>query len=105
MPGIISTTALHLLAAYLTPSRRVRNFSLTAALVSLTIIPHTLLFILPTNKIILALDKKTELTPAEAKDVGYYVAHWSKLHKIRYVQYIISYTAGLGALLGVVGRW
>jgi hypothetical protein len=105
VPGIIGTTSLHLLAAYLTPSRRVRNFALTAALVSLSIIPHTLLFILPTNKILLGLDKKAELTPAEEKDVGYYIGRWSALHKGRYVQYVTSWTAGLGALMGVVGRW
>jgi hypothetical protein len=59
---------------------------------------------MPTNNVIIAMDQKADLTPAEEQGVDYYLAHWNKLHRGRYVQYIVSYTAGLFALLSV-GRW
>lgn len=105
VPSILTSTALHLLSAYLTPSPRIRNFSLTAAASALSIIPYTLLVIMPTNKALLAMDEKNELTPAEESDVPYLLGKWNSLHGGRYLPYVVSWVAGLGGLMGVVGGW
>lgn len=105
IPAILSTTTLHLLAAYFTSSSRVRNLALTAAGASLSLIPHTVLRILPIDRVLQRLGSKADLTSSEERDVVAYLDEWSGLHKWRFGHYAVSWTAGLGALLAVVGRW
>lgn len=60
---------------------------------------------MPTNRLLLAMDAKDELTPAEKKDAPYLISQWEMLHRWRYIEFVVGWTAGLGALLGIAGRW
>ncbi|ORY29333.1 hypothetical protein BCR39DRAFT_532388 [Naematelia encephala] len=95
--GTLLNTVLFSLTAYLTPSSLVRRITIASAVSAFSILPWTVVMIQPTNKALLAMDSKEEITPAEEADVDSLIQQWNFLHKWRYVGYG---GAWLGALAG-----
>jgi hypothetical protein len=96
------TTVLHATAAFTAPDSLVRNLSIISAISSISIIPWTLVAIVATNKALLALDEKEELTKQEESDAMDLVKEWDWRHKVRYIGYGSGWACGLAALLIVM---
>ncbi|KAK9311848.1 hypothetical protein V1522DRAFT_437673 [Lipomyces starkeyi] len=101
--GTFLTSALHLLALPLLPTRNLQVLSATSAVLSLSILPYTGLVIMPTIKSLKTLDKKGELTPAEEREVVRLIEKWDTQHKVRFGMYGPAWAAGLAAFVGVLG--
>lgn len=95
------TATAHAIAAYTAPTDFVRNLSITSALGSISILPYTLAFIMPTNKRLLELDAKDTLTTQEEGESTELIMKWDARHKVRYIGYTIGWGAGLTALLAL----
>ncbi|KAJ8098065.1 hypothetical protein POJ06DRAFT_297156 [Lipomyces tetrasporus] len=100
--GTFLTSALHLLAVPLLPTRNLQVLSATSAVLSLSILPYTGLVIFPTIKSLKALDKKGELTLAEEREVVILIKKWDTQHKVRFGMYGPAWAAGLAAFIGVL---
>ncbi|GFZ45537.1 hypothetical protein JCM24511_03263 [Saitozyma sp. JCM 24511] len=103
--GTVLTTTLHLLVPFLTRSPLVRSAALVSAASSISIIPFTMVFIMPTNKRLGVLDAQADLSGAEEKEAGELIAKWEGRHNIRYAFYELGWAAGLVALVGAVAGW
>jgi hypothetical protein len=100
--GTALTTVLHTIAAFTAGDDLVRKLSIASAVSSISIIPWTLVAIMPTNQALLSLDAKGELTTQEEGDVMGLVKEWDWRHKVRYIGYGTGWATGLAALLVVV---
>ncbi|RSH92975.1 hypothetical protein EHS25_008423 [Saitozyma podzolica] len=103
--GTVLTTTLHLLVPFLTRSPLVRSAAVVSAASSISIIPFTLVFIMPTNKRLGVLDAQADLSGAEEKEAGELIAKWEARHNLRYAFYELGWAAGLVALVGAVAGW
>jgi hypothetical protein len=100
--GTLLTTSLHAMAAFTAPDPLVRKLSIVSALSSISILPWTILAIMPTNNALQDLDKKETLTTQEEGDVMGLLHKWDWRHKVRYIGYTGGWAFGLAALLVLV---
>jgi hypothetical protein len=95
------TAVVHAIAAYTAPTSLIRDLSIASAVSSISIIPYTLAFILPTNTRLLTLDAKEALTTQEEAESTELIKKWDARHKVRYVGYTVGWATGLAALLAL----
>ena len=95
------TATAHAIAAYSAPTEFIRNLSIASAVSSISIIPYTLAFIMPTNTRLLTLDAKGELTTQEEGEAMELIKKWDARHKVRYIGYTVGRATGLAALLAL----
>ncbi|KUJ07073.1 DUF1772-domain-containing protein [Mollisia scopiformis] len=100
--GTFLTAGLHAIAAFTAPDHFIRNLSIISALSSLSIIPWTLTVIMPTNKALLQMNEKQELSSQEEGDVMRLITTWDTYHKVRYIGYGVGWATGLAALMATV---
>jgi Domain of unknown function (DUF1772) len=97
--GTILTATAHAFAAYMAQNDLIRNLSIASVLSSISILPYTLAFIMPTNKRLLELDAQEQLTTQEEGEAISLIKRWDTRHKVRYIGYTIGWATGLAALL------
>lgn len=95
------TATAHAITAYTAPTEFIRNLSITSAFGSISILPYTLAFIMPTNKRLLESDAKGTLMTQEEGESTELIKKWDARHKVRYIGYTIGWAAGLTALLAL----
>ena len=97
LSGLIS-----IYVAYKTQNPDIRQVSILSALGNLLIHPYTLIFLLPTNKKLLALGDKAQKAPLSAKDsreVEQLTAKWGNRHLWRFVGYFAGWTGAMAGLM------
>jgi hypothetical protein len=98
------TVVLHLSVPLLTDSLAVRVLGLLSAACNASSILYTLVFIMPTNRTLMAMDKQSE-DGTEAEEMEKAVTlfqKWDQVHAWRMVIYFSGWAAGLAALLTAV---
>lgn len=99
--GTALTAALNLGALPLLNSPELKTLVTASAILSVSIIPYTVLAIAPTNKRLKQLDRQSELSSAEENEVESLIRKWDTLHKVRYAGYGSAWATTLLALYGV----
>ncbi|OHE98147.1 hypothetical protein CORC01_06515 [Colletotrichum orchidophilum] len=95
--GTCVTAALHLAAFALSDSPIPCRLSIMSALCSITVLPYTLMVIMPTNDRLIALDDKVALSELDRRKVGWLIEKWDRLHKVRFLMYGSAWALGLAA--------
>ena len=103
MGGTALTAALNLGAISLLPTPELKLLATASAILSISIIPYTMMAIQPTNKRLKQLDRQPELSKAGETEVDMLIRKWDTLHKVRYAGYGSAWATTLLALYGVAG--
>lgn len=104
LPGLaISTCLLYLRVAF---KRRARNnawlFYVLAGVMTISIVPFTLLFMLPTNNTLFALERDSRVAGVvtlDVEDARRLVAWWSQLHLMRSMLPLAGTVVGVTAVI------
>jgi anti-sigma-K factor RskA len=54
---------------------------------------------------LLQLNRRPTFSEAEEKEAEACLRMWARRHRWRFIEYVISWTAGMAALLALVGGW
>lgn len=99
LSGAILNMVCGILVATTHPAVGIQRLGFGSAVFSLTMIPYTLAFIMPTNKEIMSLNDKAEKGESvDSAQVSELISRWVPLHSMRYVSYVGAWLCSIAAL-------